>query len=213
MSIPQPRATVHVIQPDPGLQQEIADLVRSMELEVQSFASPETFLEEFDASRPGCVVLELHMPQLSGLDVQSRLNAEHKPCALVFLAGSNDLSAAMTAMKAGAIDLLEKPLRAHEVADAIRRAVAQDLANRHRSERNQDLQAKLLRLTAGERRVLELIVAGDRKSEIAKTLGLSIRTIEVRRSKIMRKIQAQTLPDLIRFAVLVELSGLGSGSD
>ena len=213
MSISQPPSTVNVIQPDPGLRQEIADLVRSMELEVQTYTSPEAFLEQFDASQPGCVVLELHMPQLSGLDVQSRLNAENKQFALVFLAGPNDLSAAMTAMKAGAVDLLEKPLRAHEVAGAIRRAVAQDLANRNRSARNKDLQAKLLRLTAGERRVLERIVAGDRKSEIAKSLGLSIRTIEVRRSKIMRKIQAQTLPDLIRFAVLVELSGLGSASD
>lgn len=209
MSLEQSRATVNVVQPDPGLRQEIADLARSMELDVLTFTNPETFLQDFDSTKAGCVVLELHMPSLSGLDVQARLIAENKPISLIFLAGANDLSAAMTAMKAGAVDLLEKPLRSHELADAIRRAVVKDQANREQIARHADLRAKLLRLTVGERRVLERIVAGERKTEIAKGLGLSIRTIEVRRSKIMRKIQAQTLPDLIRFAVLIELSGIG----
>jgi FixJ family two-component response regulator len=190
--------TVFIVDPDTAAQSAIAQLVATMGLSAERFDSPQTFVTAVDITRPGCAVLEFHQSGESGLEFQKRLAEQGYSLPIIFVSAYGDMPTAVTAMKAGAIDFMAKPFRVHELYDAIQHALEQDAIQRSKAAAKQDLAARFARLTPGEKRVLELIVAGRRKQEIATDLGLSVRTIEVRRSKVMKKLQATTLADLIR---------------
>jgi FixJ family two-component response regulator len=145
--------------------------------------------------------LELNLPWISGLELQRRLIDSGHALPLILVTAHGDLSAAVTAMRAGAVNFMSKPFLPHELYDAIRQSVAQNDRERARAAEKSDLAAKFAKLTSGEHRVLERIVAGQNKQLIARELGLSVRTIEVRRGKVMRKLQAASLVDLLRMTL------------
>ena len=198
--------TVYVVDDDPAAREAVVGLAQSMGLHARAFATPQDFLREYDGSEPGCLVLEVRMPGMSGLDLQQQLAMQDQAPPIIFVTAYGDVTVAVTAMKAGAVDFLEKPFRSLELWKCIQAAIAQDAARRSRRISQADLRAKLDRLTPGERAVLDRLVEGHSKQSIAAELKLSIRTIEVRRAKLMRKLQAKSLAELVRTALAEQLA-------
>ena len=198
--------TVYVVDDDPAAREAVVGLAQSMGLHARAFTTPQDFLREYDGSEPGCLVLEVRMPGMSGLDLQQQLAMQDQAPPIIFVTAYGDVTVAVTAMKAGAVDFLEKPFRSLELWKCIQAAIAQDAARRSRRISQADLRAKLDRLTPGERAVLDRLVEGHSKQSIAAELKLSIRTIEVRRAKLMRKLQAKSLAELVRTALAEQLA-------
>jgi len=193
---------VFVVDDDPGVRQMIARMVRSVGLQAQVHASVEDFLEAYDESQLGCLVLDVRMPGLSGLALQERLVAKGSAIPIVFITGHGSVRAGVQAMKCGAIDFLEKPFDDQTLLDAIHRAL-QSAAERHRSESlRADAQARLARLTPREREVMLHVVAGLANKQIAHRLGTTEQTVKVHRGRVMAKMQADSLPDLVLLAQL-----------
>jgi FixJ family two-component response regulator len=194
-------STVFILDPDPASREAVARVAESLQLPFESYADPQAFLSAVNASRAGCLVLEFNLPWMSGLELQRRMAQFGHSLPLIFVTVHADLSAAVAAMKAGAVDFMSKPFRPHELYDAIRQAIERNQRDRAAAAERTALAAKFAKLTAGEQRVLDRIVAGQSKQTIARELGLSVRTIEVRRGKIMRKLQANSLVDLLRMTL------------
>jgi FixJ family two-component response regulator len=175
-----------------------------MRLDVDCYASGTEFLENFEHARPGCVVLDLRLPQLSGQEVLKELGARRIRVPVIMITGHGDIPAAVTAMKAGAFDFLEKPYRGAVLIDCIRRAIAQD---EHDSQVQSDRDVLLSRyetLTVDEKDVLWLTAEGKPDKAIAQRLDLSLRTIQLRRASVMKKLQAESRARLIRLAEMLE---------
>lgn len=194
--------TVFVIDADGHTRDAVRSLVYMMNLRCETHASGQGFLDGFSPSQPGCAVLEVRIPDINGLDIQSRLVARGAMMPLVFLASPSTVSIAVRAMRAGALHFLEKPFREHELWDAIQEAIALDRKRRAEHHHRQRLDGRLERLTAKERQILEMIALGKPKKLMAAELGVCVRTIELRRNDIMRKLDVTTATDLVRFAVL-----------
>ncbi|MBN2474055.1 MAG: response regulator transcription factor [Pirellulales bacterium] len=199
------RATVFIVDDDPAVRQGLSLLVRSMQLLPETYASGQEFLNACDPSRRGCLLLDVRMPGISGLELLDRLveRGPHPPVILISAYG--DVPTVVRAMKAGAVSFLEKPCRDQQLWEAIQDALECDARNRRQAALRAALDQRLARLSDGERDVLEMLVEGESNKVIAARLGLSIRTIEVRRAKIMRKMKAETLADLIRLALSARL--------
>lgn len=196
--------TVFVVDDDPGVRQMIARMVRSVGLRAQVYASVEEFLQAYDDSQLGCLVLDIRMPGESGLVLQERLIAKGAMIPIVFITGHGSIRASVQAMKYGAVDFLEKPFDDQTLLDAIHRALA-SAAERRRSESlRADAQARLARLTPREREVMLHVVAGLANKQIAHRLGTTEQTVKVHRGRVMDKMQADSLPDLV---VLAQLAG------
>jgi two-component system, LuxR family, response regulator FixJ len=194
--------TVFVVDDDPGVRQMIDRMVRSVGLQAQVYASVEDFLQAYDDSRLGCLVLDIRMPGESGLVLQERLVAKGAAIPIVFITGHGSIRASVQAMKYGAVDFLEKPFDAQTLLDAIHRALA-SAAERRRSESLQaDAQARLARLTPREYEVMLHVVAGLANKQIAKRLGTTEQTVKVHRGRVMAKLQADSLPELVLLAQL-----------
>jgi FixJ family two-component response regulator len=195
---------VTVIDDDENVRDSLAALVQSMNLDVDSYASGMEFLEGFEHSRPGCVVLDLRLPQLSGQEVLKELTTRRVRVPVIMITGHGDIPAAVAAMKAGAFDFLEKPYRGAVLIDCIRRAIAHDEHDfQAQSDRN-DLLGRYETLTADEKDVLWLTAEGKPDKAIAQRLDLSLRTIQLRRASVMRKLQAESRARLIRLAEALE---------
>ena len=196
--------TVFVVDDDPGVRQMIARMVRSVGLRAQVYASVEEFLQAYDDSQLGCLVLDIRMPGESGLVLQERLIAKGAMIPIIFITGHGSIRASVQAMKYGAVDFLEKPFDDQTLLDAIHRALA-SAAERRRSESlRADAQARLARLTPREREVMLHVVAGLANKQIAHRLGTTEQTVKVHRGRVMDKMQADSLPDLV---VLAQLAG------
>jgi FixJ family two-component response regulator len=197
-----PGATVFLVDDDPGVLKALARLLRVSGHEVRAFASPQAFLSEHDPSAPGCLVLDVAMPELNGLDLQQNLAASGVERAVVFISGQGDIRASVRAMKLGAVDFLTKPFDDGQLLAAVQAAIERDeLMRRHRAGR-QAVARKLATLTAREREVLEHLVAGQLNKHTAAALGTVEKTIKVHRGRIMRKMGAVSLVDLVRMADL-----------
>jgi FixJ family two-component response regulator len=202
---PQPCASVFVVDDDPGVRQMIARMVRSLGLRVEVYASVGEFLEAYDDSELGCLVLDIRMPGESGLALQDRLVAQGAALPIVFITGHGSIRASVQAMKQGAVDFLEKPFDDQALLDAIHRALA-SAAERRRSESLRlDAQARPARLTPREQEVLAQVVAGLANKQIATRLGTTEQTIKVHRGRVMAKMQADSLPELV---LLAQLAGV-----
>jgi two-component system response regulator FixJ len=162
------------------------------------------FLESFEHARPGCVVLDLRLPQISGQEVLKVLNARRIRVPVIMITGHGDIPAAVAAMKAGAFDFLEKPYRGAVLIESIRRAIAQDERDFQTQSDRHDLLTRYETLTADEKDVLWLTAEGKPDKAIAQRLDLSLRTIQLRRASVMRKLQAQSRARLIRLAETLE---------
>ncbi len=200
-------STVYLVDDDPDILKAIDRLLQSVGLRVVTFLSPQQFLEDYDRNAPACLVLDLELPGLSGLELQQTLEQEASALPIIFLSGRGDIASSVQAMKHGAADFLTKPVDDTELIAAIHAALARDQALRPvRSERERVAKC-LSSLTERERQVLEQICAGRLNKQIASDLGTSEKTIKFHRGNLMRKMGVRVVADLVKLA---ERAGVGS---
>ena len=193
---------VFIVDDDPAARDSVAALVKSKGVQVRVYSSGEDFLASLDARLFGCVVADVRMTGISGLELQSALNDRKVPLPVIIITGFGDIPTAVRAMKAGASTFLEKPCRAEELWASIQKAL-RDSADIHQSEdRASQARARLATLSLEERQVMRLMLAGKTNKMIALELDFGLRTIELRRANIMRKMQADTFADLVRLILL-----------
>ena len=193
-------ATVFLIDDDPAALRALATLVKVVFPRVEIFSSATEFLTAYH-DQPGCLVLDVAMPGMSGLELHRKLIRDKVALPVVFVTGHGNVPMAVEAMQMGAVNFLQKPAQEQELWNSIRRAIELDTQNRRRLARRQRAQERLTRLTAGEREVLNLILEGKMNKEIATELGLSTRTIEDRRAKVMKKMGAKSLAELVQLVM------------
>ena len=203
--------TVFVVDDDPAARQSVSALVESMGLAAQTFESAEQFLATFDPTRPGCLVTDFRMLGMSGLDLQEALARESIKLPVIVITAYADVPTAVRAMKRGAITLLEKPCHEEELVANIRRAVEMDTTRRQESARVTDIRARLASLSDGEKSVVACLLKGKMNKNIAKELDLGLRTVELRRHQIMKKMQVDSVAELV--GIVMESGGLGDASD
>jgi RNA polymerase sigma factor (sigma-70 family) len=197
---------VFVIDDDASVREALEDLLRSIGLHVQSFASTQKFIESKRADAPGCIVLDVRLPGLSGLEFQRTLMKLGVRLPVIFISGHGDISMSVEAIKAGAIDFLTKPLREQQLLDAIHTGIERDRARRTEEKNAAQLQERFDSLTPREREVLTLVVTGRPNKQIAAQLKLSEMTVKIHRSQTMRKMKAKSLVDLVRMADTLKVS-------
>jgi FixJ family two-component response regulator len=193
-------AIVLVIDNDPSMRAALEDLVGSVQLEVRSFASPQEFLASKRSDVPGCLVLDVRLPGMSGLTFQSELARMGVDLPVIFITRHGDIRMSVRAMKAGAVDFLTKPFRDQDVLDAIHAAIDRDRERRRDAALLSDLRERYATLTERERRTMSLVVIGRANKQIAAELDLSEMTVKVHRGQVMRKMRARSLPELVRIA-------------
>ena len=169
-----------------------------MDLHVETHATAQEFLDVYDRARPGCLVLDVRMPGLSGLDLQEKLSAQQIRIPIIFITGHGEVSAAVRAMKSGAIDFIEKPFSDQVLLNRIQQAIAQDVQARRDQVQRAKTSARLAVLTPREREVLTLVVAGRSNKAIAAQLGVSSKTVEAHRANVMKKMKVHSLSELVR---------------
>jgi FixJ family two-component response regulator len=193
-------AVVVVIDNDPSMRAALKDLVASVELEVRLFASPQQFLASKRPDVPGCLVLDVRLPGMSGLTFQNELARMGIDLPVIFITRHGDIPMSVRAMKAGAVDFLTIPFRDQDVLDAIQAAIERDRERRHDAARVSDLRERYVTLTERERQTMRLVVTGHANKQIAAELDLSEMTVKVHRGQVMRKMRARSLPELVRTA-------------
>jgi len=191
---------VFIVDDDPSVRRSTERLVRSAGLEVQTFTSAREFLKHPRADRPACLVLDVRMPGLSGMDLQRELTQSGIHIPIIFITGHGDIPMSVRAMKAGAVEFLTKPFRSRSLLDAVRAAIDRDQsAHKARSETG-ELRQRYEQLTPREREVMALVVAGQLNKQVAGELSTTERTIKFHRAHIMQKMGAESLADLVRMA-------------
>ena len=196
--------TVFVVDDDLEVREALQLLLESVGLEVELYGSGQEYLDRADFSRPGCLILDIRMPGMSGLELQARLAAESIHPPIIIITGHGDVPMAVRAVQAGAVDFIEKPFNDQALLDSVHRAIERDAEQRGQASRLADIQARFDRLTPREREVLELVIAGKRNKVIAADLGVSQSTVEAHRAKVMEKMEARSLSDLMRMMLSLE---------
>ena len=198
--------TVFLTDDDPAIRDAVGLLLRAHGLTVETFASALEFLESDAIQRPGCLLLDVRMPGMSGLDLQKRLQTLGCRIPIIFITGHGDVPMAIRAMKAGAFDFVEKPFQAQALVARIHEALALDAEERRRQARRNEVAARMALLSPREREVMERVAAGQYNKVIAAELGISLSTVEIHRKRVMEKMQAESLSELIRMLALISES-------
>jgi two-component system, LuxR family, response regulator FixJ len=193
--------TVSIIDDDPAVRQSLTVLLQSMDYSPQAYGSVQEFLKQGGHARRGCILLDVRLPGTSGLELLEQLAQQQARPAVIVISAYGDVPTVVRAMKAGARNFLEKPCREQQLWEAVEEALRWDARNRRRCRRRLRIQRRLALLTAGEREVLRRLVAGKSNRATAAQLKLSVRTIEVRRAKLMRKLGVRGKADLLRYAL------------
>ena len=189
---------VFVIDDDPSVRSSLKFLISTVGLQVESFDSAETFLNRKPPDTASCLVLDVRLRGLSGLDFQRELAARNIPIPIVFVTGHGDIPMSVRAMKAGAVEFLTKPFRDQDLLDAVRIALERDRARREQEKKVTELQQRFESLTPREQEVISMVVSGMLNKQIAGRLGTAENTVKVHRSRAMEKMHAQSLADLVR---------------
>ncbi|HEV7439526.1 MAG TPA: response regulator transcription factor [Methylobacterium sp.] len=197
---PAPPSMVFVVEDDPGIREALSSLFRSVDLGVAAFASVAEFLQGRCPDGPGCLVVDVRLPGLSGLDFQAQMAALGLHLPIILMTGHGDIPMSVRAMKAGAVDFLAKPFRDQDMLDAVTTALDQDARRRSEQAGADALRALYETLTAREREVLAQVTAGLMNKQIAGNLGLKEVTVKIHRGQVMRKMKAKSLADLVRMA-------------
>jgi RNA polymerase sigma factor (sigma-70 family) len=189
---------VMVVDDDSGVRNAMRSLLKSVGLESALYASAQEFLAAYQPAQPGCLVLDIRMPGMSGLELQQQLNLRGAVIPVIFMTGHGDIPMAVEAMQHGAFDFLQKPFRDQDLLDRIQRAIAKDAEQRQSLGEHERIKSHLETLTAREREVLDLLTQGKQNKAIAQDLGVSLRTIEIHRARVMEKMAAQSVAQLVR---------------
>lgn len=195
------RPTVFVVDDDPAMRAIVRNAAASVRLAVECYGKGADFLAAYDPDRPGCLVLDVRMPGLSGLELQTRLAARHAQIPIIIVTGYADVSMAVQALRAGAMDFIEKPFSSQALVERIQEAVERDRRLRRATVRFADFTIRVHRLTQRERQVLALIVEGRANKQIADRLALSRKTVETHRANLISKTGVESLAELIRFGL------------
>jgi FixJ family two-component response regulator len=201
---------VFVLDDDESVSEAIAALLRVAEFQVETFATPEAFLARPPAGEAACLVLDIELPGATGLELQQRFAETHSDVPIVFVTGHADVGRSVQAMKAGAVEFLTKPFSPEALISGVERALERSQETRDQQADRKDLLGRYTKLSPREHQVMQLVVAGLTNKEVADKLGTRVITVKMQRGKMMRKMQARTLPDLVRMATKL---GLGQNLD
>jgi FixJ family two-component response regulator len=204
---PSPPATVFVVDDDTAVLKSLSRLLRSAGLAAATFSSPRDFLDRHDPNTPGCLVLDVAMPGLNGLELQQALMARGQELAIIFLTGHGDIPMSVKAMKQGAVDFLTKPVDHADLLKAIRVAIEKDRLQRQADAEVTEIQQRLATLTPREREVMHHVISGHLNKQTAADLGTVEKTIKVHRARVMEKMKVHSVAELVHLAERAGLSG------
>jgi FixJ family two-component response regulator len=195
--------TVIVVDDDDAVRNSLKLLLKSAGIHAEVAASAQEYLGRFDATQGGCLLLDVRMPGMSGLELQQELNMRGATIPVIFITGNGDIPMAVEAMQHGAFDFLQKPFRDQDLLDRVQRALARDMENRTRLRHTDRIRERLASLSPREREVLELVTQGKANKMVASDLGVSQRTVEIHRAHVMQKMEASSLAELVRMMMTV----------
>jgi FixJ family two-component response regulator len=198
--VKETEATVFIVDDDAQVRESLKDLIRSVGLRVELFASAQEFLRGQHPDAPTCLVLDVRMPGLSGLDLQKQASEAGLEIPIIFITGHGDIPMTVRAMKAGAIEFLSKPFRDQDLLDAIQQALERSRNAREQQAVTKELRRRFASLTSRQREVMERVVAGLINKETGAELGISEKTVKIQRHQVMEKMGARSLPELVRMA-------------
>jgi len=204
---PATAPAVHIIDDDQALRESLAFLLRAAQLEVRSFDSAKTFLDALPDASLGCVITDIRMPDMSGLDLLRRLKELKVGVPVIVITGHGDIALAVEAMKIGAADFFEKPFNDDQLVASVRAALQQQQDQTKRDAERAEIEHRISTLSAREKDVLVGLIEGRANKQIAFDLGISPRTVEIYRANLMNKMQADSLSDLVRMALVVQMLG------
>ena len=194
-------ATVFIVDDDDAVRSSLRLLLKSVGLQATAFPSARDYLAAWDPDQPGCLVLDVRMPGMSGLELQEELNRRGAIVPVIFITGHGDIPMAVEAMQHGAFDFLQKPFRDQDLIDRIQKATERDAANRAQLREKEQIRIRYESLTPREREVLTLVTAGKANKVMAGDLGVSQRTVEIHRARVMEKMHAASLAQLVRMVM------------
>ena len=199
-------ATIHIIDDDPSMLRYLSELVNTLDYKSQTYDCANDFLDTYTNDGLGCLVLDLRLPGISGLELHQQLPTHGIDLPVIMISGFGDVSTVVKAMKSGVLDFLEKPFKSQELLDLIHNAINHHKEIREKSDTQNKTQTRLDSLTKREKQVMELVVVGMLNKDIAKELEISIKTVEVHRANVMDKMSAKSVADLVRMSLEVENS-------
>lgn len=200
----EPQPTVFIVDDDEPVRDSIGLLLDTVGITHECYGSAQDFLKDYDHTRTGCLVLDIRMPGMSGLELQDQLIAENSPVPIIFITGHGDIPMAVEAMRKGAVDFIRKPFRDQELLDRIQEALSTDADNRRTSADLDGIRARVGTLTPREHEVFERVAEGQANKVVAIDLSISERTVEIHRSQVMQKTKARSLADLVRMKILLD---------
>lgn len=196
--------TVYVVEDDEAVRDSLALMLRSAGLNVATYSNANAFLSAWNEDMAGCLVLDIRMPGMDGMELQKALNEQHSLLPIIFVTGHGDVPMAVEAMKHGAVDFIQKPYREEELLDKIQSALKQDAEQRHSLQQKQDIVRRVQSLTPREREIMDRMIAGQANKVIAIELDISQRTVEIHRSRVMHKMGTHSLAHLVRMVLSVK---------
>lgn len=202
--------TVLVVDDDDAVRDSIKELVESVGLKAQTFASAQSFLESYTTDQAGCLVLDVRMARMSGLTLQAKLKEMGSDLPIIFITGHGDIDMAVQVMKVGAVDLIQKPYHEQNLLDSINDALEIDVEKRGASRKQGALEKQIASLTEREREVMDLLAGGHTNKAVAEQLGISPRTVEVHRQRVLEKCEVKSVPQLIRLLTQTDTSTVGA---
>ena len=202
-----------IVDDDEAVRSALKLLLRSHDLPSVAFGLARDFLEAYDLDQPGCVLLDVRMPDLNGLELQQELSARGAIIPLIFVTGHGDIPMAVDAISRGAFDFLQKPFNGHDLVDRVRRALASDVVRRTKLTRTTQIRTRLHSLTLREQQILRRVTVGQANKVMAADLGVSQRTVEIHRAHLMQKMEAASLAELVRMVILVDDGGAEGHAD